>query len=187
MKLFKTIAIASAVLTAEIVLRQYTTQHQIGIRLADIDQQLLGKPPETRQLLLEKAKLLEDTGHFENAIRAHLEAGSPPGQIAALRQKIEQQRQQLADNRSAPRLFAVLIGVSEYEVASLPRLPSADADAVAIADFLRSERRFGPSPRLFTLIGRNAREAAVRSALETVLRAQARPRTSSTSMSPLTD
>jgi tetratricopeptide (TPR) repeat protein len=175
MKLIKSLAAVSVVLVAQVVFQQHSAHYQIGVRLADIDRQLLGNPPERRQLQLEKANLLERTGHLENALRAYLEAGSPPEQIAALSQKIEQQRQQLVRDRAAPRLFAVLIGISNYHVASLPRLPSADGDAVAFASFLRSDRRTAANPSLFTLIGNNAREAAIRAALEAVLGAQARP------------
>jgi tetratricopeptide (TPR) repeat protein len=176
MKLIKSLAVLTVLLAAQIALRQHSSFHQISIRLADIDRELLQNPPERNQLLLEKARLLESTGHFEHALRAYRAVPSVrPEQIAALTAKLESQRQELAGSRRTPRLFAVLVGISEYEAASLPRVLTGEADASAFGAFLKNGRQIGGNPQVFALIGRNAREAAVRAALQTVLKTQAGP------------
>lgn len=75
----------------------------------------------------------------------------------------------LAQNRKS-NTFAIVIGVSQYEDASIPALQFAERDAQAFADYLQSKAGgFVPSSNINLLIGKKATLAAVDMAMNRIM------------------
>lgn len=75
----------------------------------------------------------------------------------------------LAQNRKG-NTFAIVIGVSQYEDASIPALQFAERDAMAFADYLQSKAGgFVPSSNISLLIGKKATLAAVDMAMNRIM------------------
>lgn len=75
----------------------------------------------------------------------------------------------LTQNRNN-NTYAIVIGVSQYDDASIPALQFAERDAMAFADYLESKAGgFVPSSNINLLIGKNATLAAIDMAMNRIM------------------
>ena len=71
----------------------------------------------------------------------------------------------MSPHRATPRLFALIIGINEYESANVPNLLGAVPDANAVRDYLQRELGV-PSPQIRNLRNSEATRAAIIAGIE---------------------
>ena len=145
-------------------------------RMNDIDRGLLERPDDDALLRL-KIDMFQQTGLLSHAFdlcRTPRPSGRPsvcePALTVLLQTQTEAQRSRDQAARSESRLFAVIIGIANYQKGRMPRLPYADSDALEFAKYIQTARTGAAlSENVFLLVNEAATAKRIREALETVL------------------
>jgi tetratricopeptide (TPR) repeat protein len=178
-------ALVAAVLALPLLLPPQiapTSAQELVRRMNDIDRALLERPDDDT-LLRAKVDNFRQAGLVSlalNVCQMPRQAGKPsvcePALIAALESDANAQRSGEQAAQKDARLFAVIVGISDYQKGRMPRLAYADSDARSFASYLQTARMAPARPEnVFLLVNETATAKRIREALETVL-AKAGPR-----------